>query len=168
MDKWVCTKCGEKEIPQDTEYCEGCEEKSFKKIGGWLYLPAIGLIVMILSSITGIVTTINEIFPFYSQLTDRWKCFITFAFILDLLIFLLIIVTTIFFFRKSKKTPYLFISLLILNITVQGIMIFLTINVMSAPVEPNYTLNLIRSILHAAVWIPYFIVSVRVKKTFVN
>ncbi|WP_426578588.1 DUF2569 family protein [Xenorhabdus stockiae] len=123
---------------------------------------------MLFSNISGIFTTISEIFPLYSQLIDRWKYFMTFAFILDLLLFLLIIVNIIFFFRKSKKTPYLYISLLISNITVQVIMIFLTINVMSATVDPNYTLNLIRSILHAAVWIPYFIVSVRVKKTFVN
>lgn len=42
--KWTCIKW-DKEISQDREYYDDCEAKQFRKIGGFLYLPLIGLFI---------------------------------------------------------------------------------------------------------------------------
>ncbi|OAT45718.1 transglutaminase-like enzyme [Proteus hauseri ATCC 700826] len=168
MHKWVCIKCGEKEISQYTEYCDKCSEKLTEKIGGWLYLPAIGLIFMLITSLISIVEAISETLPLLSLVTASWKLYLGFAFILDLFIFTLIIVTAISFFKKLTRTPKLYIFLLIANIATKGIAGLILMYGMQAPVDSEYTIDLIRSIFHAVIWVSYFRVSVRVKKTFVN
>lgn len=96
------------------------------------------------------------------------RYFIGLGFTLDLALFVLIVITTIFFFQKRKKAPTLYISLLIANIASQGLMILLMYKVFELPVESEYIFDIIRSVFHAVIWISYFKISVRVKKTFVN
>ncbi|WP_193017401.1 DUF2569 domain-containing protein [Proteus sp. FME41] len=168
MKKWTCIKCGKKEIPQYTEYCDECEKGSFKKIGGWLILPALSLLFMLISGLLNIYQTLIEVIPIYSNITTMGRYFVGLGFALDLALFVLIVITTIFFFQKRKKTPTLYISLLIANIATQGLMILLMDNVFKLPIESEYTFDIIRSIFHAVIWVSYFKISVRVKKTFVN
>ncbi len=168
MRKWTCIKCGEKEIPQYTEYCDECEKKSFEKIGGWLFLPALSLLFMLASGIFSFYQTLVEVIPIYNYTTAMGRYFINLGFALDLALFVLVVITAIFFFQKRKKTPTLYISLLIANIATQGLMILLMDNVFKLPIESEYTFDIIRSIFHAVIWVSYFKISVRVKKTFVN
>ena len=42
----LCIQC-ENEALKDSDFCAVCEEREFKKIRGWLYLPAIGLVLTI-------------------------------------------------------------------------------------------------------------------------
>lgn len=168
MKKWTCIKCGEKEIPQYTEYCEDCEKESFKKIGGWLFLPALSLVFILITGLFNLYQTVTEVFPIYSYTTTMGRYFIGLGFTLDLALFVLIVITTIFFFQKRKIAPTLYISLLIANIASQGLMILLMYKVFELPVESEYIFDIIRSVFHAVIWISYFKISVRVKKTFVN
>jgi hypothetical protein len=39
--KHICIQC-DNEALKGSDYCEACEAKEFKKIGGWLYLPRWG------------------------------------------------------------------------------------------------------------------------------
>ncbi|BET96960.1 DUF2569 domain-containing protein [Xenorhabdus taiwanensis] len=171
MDKWTCTQCGEKEISQDAKVCTACGEKSFKKIGGWLYLPAISLIFMLISSIYEIVTGIQLTYTTYVDLAEGWRPLYTFVFIiaiiLDISLFILIIFTTTFFLKKSKKAPRFYISVLIFNIVIQGATILYSIGLHVKP-DMEDIAYLVRAIFYSAIWIPYFLVSVRVKRTFVN
>ncbi|MGP4128687.1 hypothetical protein OJE16_02305 [Pantoea tagorei] len=43
--KWTCIKC-DNEISQYQEYCAECEEKQYRKIGGFLYLPLLSLFAL--------------------------------------------------------------------------------------------------------------------------
>ncbi|KMW74887.1 hypothetical protein TI10_03845 [Photorhabdus luminescens subsp. luminescens] len=168
MQKWVCTKCGEKEIPQDIEYCEECTEKSFKKIGGWLYLPAISLILSIINTLFLLGKTVNTMPQFYSALPDHWQFFIIFEITSNALLLLLTISTVIFFFRKSKKAPRLCVLFYLSNTIIKGITVFLIANILSIPISYNNILPTLQAIVTTAIWVPYFMVSVRVKRTFVN
>jgi len=38
----VCIQC-DSEALKGSDYCAVCEEREFKKIRGWLYIPALGL-----------------------------------------------------------------------------------------------------------------------------
>ncbi|QAV22308.1 hypothetical protein PH4a_02675 [Proteus hauseri] len=68
-----------------------------RKIGGWLYLPAIGLIFMLITRLISIVEAISETLPLLSLVTASWKLYLGFVFILDLFIFTLTIVIAISF-----------------------------------------------------------------------
>ncbi|QAV22309.1 hypothetical protein PH4a_02680 [Proteus hauseri] len=59
-------------------------------------------------------------------------------------------------------------SLLIANIAITGIAGLILMYGMQASVDSEYTIDLIRSIFHAIIWVSYFRISVRVKKIFVN
>ncbi|MDX7988038.1 DUF2569 domain-containing protein [Xenorhabdus sp. 12] len=166
MDKWFCTQCGKKEIPQYTEYCEECAEASFKKIGGWLYLPAIGLILSLIILIFQIgvaVYTIPSV-SYYATLQQT----VIFTLIGNILLFLLTIHTATLFFNKSKQTPRFYILLRLLNIVIQSITVYLVVDGLGHSIDYTLIVPVLQQVITAAIWIPYFMVSVRVKKTFVN
>ena len=54
--KHICIQC-DNEALKGSDFCEACETKEFKKIGGWLYLPALGLLVALVLSIFAINNT---------------------------------------------------------------------------------------------------------------
>ncbi|PHM45293.1 hypothetical protein Xmau_00943 [Xenorhabdus mauleonii] len=166
MDKWFCTKCGKKEIPQDTEYCEECAEDSFKKIGGWLYLPAIGLIFSVIFIIFQIVVAVHTIprVSYYSTLQNT----VIFTLVANIILLLLTIYTAIQFFNKLKKAPRLYILLRLLNIVFQIITVYLIVDGLGESMTYSLMAPVLQQGITAAIWIPYFMVSVRVRKTFVN
>lgn len=52
----TCKGCGENILTQDS-YCKNCAEKKLTGIGGWLYLPSISLVLVIISSVYSFVET---------------------------------------------------------------------------------------------------------------
>ncbi|PHM75105.1 hypothetical protein Xkoz_00116 [Xenorhabdus kozodoii] len=126
---------------------------------------------MLISSIYEIITGIQLTYTTYVGLAEGWRPLYTFVFIiaiiLDISLLILIIFTISFFFKKSKKAPRFYISVLIFNIVIQGATILYSIGLDVKPDMEDIT-YLVRAIFHSAIWIPYFLVSVRVKRTFVN
>ena len=121
-----------------------------EKIGGWLILFTIGLFV---------ITFIWVIMFVLSGIVLFGSTFETFSLVLFILSFLTMsfgIFSLILEFKKKKKFVKFLICTLILNL-------ILTI-VVSIKFE-TYS-NIISGILGAIVWIWYFVVSKRVKKTF--
>lgn len=99
--EWGCTNCGV-EIPQDREFCDKCEEKHFRKIGGFLFLPLIGLIVTAASYLFVMTDAFKFLTENYAQLNANAKIF----FILSIAIYIgefLFSVTVLSFFLKKKK-----------------------------------------------------------------
>lgn len=66
--KHICIQC-DNEALKGSDYCEACEAKEFKKIGGWLYLPALGLLVALVLSIFAINNTARALLEFSSSFT---------------------------------------------------------------------------------------------------
>ena len=76
----------------------------------------------------------------------------------------------LFFLRKSARVPRLFIIWLALNIIFQIIdqILIASIPDVAGSSAPAIPAALIRSVTNAAIWIPYFARSNRVKNTFTN
>jgi hypothetical protein len=149
-------------------------------IGGWLILVVIGLVITPIR-IGHILLTQNwPIFRdgHWEQLTTvgspeyhhLWAPLLVFEIVSNLLIIGVGIATLVLLFRKSKRTPAFAIAWL-------GLMVFFVvadffladlIPAVAAQSHPESTAELVRGIIGAAVWIPYFLASKRVKATFIQ
>lgn len=166
--KWVCIQCGEKEIPQYAEYCDECAEKRMSRIGGWLWLP---LITLFLSLSAG-GYTLSEWYDLYQQnagyIPDRvlQVMYINIAF--TILTMLLILTTLYYFFRLSRYLPKLFIAFILFAIASEAIQEIVLVNLLDVNVDFTLYYPLIRLVIYAIIWVSYFLVSERVKRTFVH
>lgn len=105
--EWGCIKCGV-EIPQDREFCDSCEDKNFRKIGGFLFLPLIGLVVTAASYLFAMTDAFKFTIENYSHLNANAKIF----FMLSLVIYIgefLFTVTVLSFFLKKRNRYQSFI-----------------------------------------------------------
>jgi hypothetical protein len=138
---------------------------SYSGIGGWLLLPAIGLV---LSPIFILLFVNSRIVPFFTAaqfigVSGELRTMLILDLVLNLAMFVYNIVIAVFFFKKRKILPKLVITLYALNLffLLSDRFVFLTLN------SEQFTLGLVRGILSSLIWIPYFLVSKRVKETFV-
>jgi hypothetical protein len=150
-------------------------------IGGWLILIAIG---RILSPLIILATILNTYLPVilsdklnmlsrpgsinYSEL---WKPTIFFEFGYNIIVLILGVVLLFLFFGRKRIFPKAYIGLVIFSIIFSTIDVILMAKIQSSisiNVNTNATNQIIRQIVTAAIWIPYFLKSVRVKNTFVR
>lgn len=153
------------------------EEKKPNGLGGWLILPAIGVILgpfMLLVSIPSIfpehavwklATTPGT--ELYHPLLGPLIIFEAVASIGFLIAYLLL---AFWFFNKSRHFPKGFIIILCASALFHFVDITIAGFIPAVAKSPNIIdfKPLIKSIIACAIWIPYFLVSVRVKNTFVN
>jgi Protein of unknown function (DUF2569) len=149
-------------------------------IGGWLILVVIGLVVTPIRLTYLLMTTYVPIFRdgSWSQLTTPgmpayhalWAPVLSFEIVGNMLILVLALVTLFCLIRKSRKTPKMAIALygwaavfVVIDSFVGNL-----IPAVAAQSDPASVKELMRSLIGAAIWIPYFLVSKRVKATFVN
>jgi len=148
-------------------------------IGGWLILPAVGLAI---SPILQGIRFFRDIMPalepnVWRILSDptsenhhpMWVPTILFEAASTILLFIFTLwLGYLFFFRKSPRVPQLFIFWLAINLIIQTIDLILTNSIPLAAGQSDQQVvgGLVPSIGSAAIWIPYFIKSVRVKNTF--
>jgi len=150
-------------------------------IGGWLIVPALGLII----------TPFRIGLQFYLDLLppltpERWSAvthpdsadyhplwgpLIAFEVIAAAAFFIFTLWLLWLFFTKSKRVPRLVIIWLALlpAIQVAGYLLAAQIPAITAqPFGPEEAKEIVLSIINAVIWIPYFIRSRRVKNTFIE
>lgn len=125
-------------------------------IGGWLIIPAIGLA---LSAIGGIVSWIKN-FGLYSDFAGAGLVveYLVWC-LLELSLLVFLVYTSVLFFGKKRHAP---LSIITLMLAAFGF------SLISFAIDLGSGITVIGSFIHAAIWIPYFLISVRVKATFVN
>ena len=142
-------------------------------IGGWLILHAIALVVQPFMSLKFIVNTYKYIgsahFLKVAQHFKSYYAFSWFTIIACVVLITFLIYVAIQFFNKKKNTPKLYVAL-ILSFTCFALTKFIWTMVEGSPFgfRLMQVTGLLPSIGSCAIWIPYFIVSKRVKNTFVN
>jgi hypothetical protein len=152
--------------------------KSYAKIGGWLILYAVGLVLYPAQTLFLLVTVLlpavfsdnwaaltSPTNPGYHTL---WAPLVIFEFAGSIGFFLCSIFIVIFFFQRRRWVPKLVIFFLIANVIFVGTDYFI-INfflIRTNSVNVNATINFVRTVVAGAIWIPYFMFSSRVEKTF--
>lgn len=156
------------------------DEINPQKIGGWLILSAIGLV---LYPVQTLVSLFTEMMPALSS--ENWSALtspsspayhpflapLVVAELVGNLLFLIFsICLAVFFFQQRKYVPRLVISFLIANFVFVGIDYFITQHIIIRPSSINMdaTINFVRTAVAGIVWIPYFAFSKRVGRTFVK
>jgi len=154
-------------------------QKQYDKIGGWLILVVIGLI---LAPIRLLVVLFKDLLPAlsadtWSRLTTPgteayhplWAPLLLFEIIGNCLFIVSPIIIAIFFFQKRRFVPRLIIVLLLANLVFVAIDYFAAdlIPFVAAQEDMGSLVELIRVLIACAIWVPYFLVSKRVKGTFI-
>lgn len=159
---------------------EKASEKSLEGIGGWLVLPLLSL------SVTPFRLSFflyKDLWPVFSKghwgvLTTPggeayhplWAPLLIFEVIGNLSIIVLCLIALWFFLKRSQLAPKLVISWLAVSLAFVATDFFLAdlIPAVAEQSDRQSVRELGRSVVGAAIWIPYFLVSKRVKATFVR
>jgi len=141
-------------------------------IGGWLVLPAIGLV---LTPFLLLFQVFNDDY-FHKDIWEGFylagyenagflNIYLGFELFYNVLLFSYSILLIVLFFSKRTNLPTLMIFFYAINLAM--IILGSFILNQSGIDDPTFGKDLFRSIFSAAIWIPYFLVSKRVKNTFV-
>ncbi|WP_406826764.1 DUF3857 domain-containing protein [Pedobacter sp. KACC 23697] len=152
--------------------------KEAPKIGGWLIIAAIGLVVMPFASLFTMIKT-NTFSQRTWETLEQYDRFTTFIYqlcwlietALNMCLITFSILVIFFFFERRKEFPKYYIGFKIASITV-AILGFVFQLLMSKHLGSQLYTNsdvttLIRNVIISAIWITYFVKSSRVKSTFV-
>ncbi len=134
-----------------------------EKIGGWLYLPASGLVLGGMFSVVGILFS----FGIASDLPSRYQGVFALNLLVNIGITAFVIFAAVRFFARSRKAPTTMIALIITNIVASAVLVIINLAADAEPFAVVYGKALVKGVIGAAIWIPYFRVSKRVKRTFV-
>jgi hypothetical protein len=137
-------------------------------IGGWLILVAIGLATSPLRSIHGIYSTLHVLYGSQFQHTlsihPGLAVLILYEAVTNSFFFIALIALNYLFYRRKRVFPGLMITFLALNAT-----LLLIDHVVAIQFHPGASVfNVMGAVVGAAIWIPYYIQSERVKATFVR
>lgn len=149
-------------------------------IGGWLILPLIGVIVYPISISLLLINSFLPIFqegiwqvlttPGSEAYHKLWAPLIIYEITGNIVFILFSIFLALLFFSKSHRLPTLFIVYIALNCVfiVSDYAAGEFIPFVAEESDAESLGEVFRSIIAAAIWIPYFLASKRVKNTFVN
>ena len=155
------------------------QEKSLEGIGGWLILVAIGLILSPLRLLMLILTTYPDIFSTgaWEALTTQgseaysplWAPIIIGEILVNSALILAWLYIGYMFFTKSRHFPRWYIgmtlfSLLFIVADALAIKLVLPDEVF----DPDTAKEFARGLIMVGIWVPYMLVSKRVKATFLN
>jgi hypothetical protein len=137
------------------------EMKHVGKIAGWLALPGLGLIISLMLSI-------SEAWPLVTSAVRSPSLVATFTAIIIVFWVAIVVVVSALFFTKHQWAPYSYIAYLVVMVLLAWPVVApspTSVETANVEIAPS---DLVRSVVQAVVWIPYFYSSKRVKLTFVK
>ncbi|CAM3264046.1 hypothetical protein SB6411_04334 [Klebsiella spallanzanii] len=159
--KFFCICC-DTEVRRGDDFCPACEKRELGKIGGWLYIPLLGLLISVAMTILNLMTALELVFAGISW-TILWFELFAMIVLLGLLGY-----TAWLFLRKKRQLRWVYIILIAYSLVFSILDAFLVNYLYGVAVPSDAMIRIFRNLVTAAVWIPYFLVSVRVKLTFVR
>jgi len=141
-------------------------QQKFIGIKGWLILPAIGLVLSLIIGPIGLIAGL-------ANMNTEYAAYSASAILVNAGLYIYIWVTAIRFFKKRADAPQTIIHLIIIRIIASGVLFVLGLVVVGGDDALTIVVllrsnNFVAQGIAAAIWIPYFKVSKRVKATFVN
>lgn len=105
----------------------------------------------------------------YSHLNVNAKIFFMLSLAIYIVCFLFSVTILSFFLKKKKFLPKLYILFLISVVATMSLNIYmLYMLIPDVKIGYNELVPIFRNVISALIWIPYFITSVRVKRTFIR
>jgi len=156
------------------------ENKEYEGLAGWLILVAIGVVLSPVRLFKEIVLIYKPMFEdgtwellttedseFYNSM---WAPLLTGEIIFNSLMLLASLYLVYLFFSKHYLFPKFYIGIVVVSLIFVPLYAWLITIIM--PDEPMFdsatSAEMIKSIISAVIWIPYMLVSKRVKATFVR
>ncbi len=137
----------------------GKNDKKYDSIGGWLILVSIGLTVTTFANLVEVVRCFALLRADDGSLS---MSFLICAMLESGALAIGALVGLVLMFRRSSMFPKFAIGLIVVSLLLSlGDLVFM------GP-DPDTNSDLVGSLARCAIWIPYFIRSKRVEKTFVN
>ena len=136
-----------------------------KGIGGWLIIPAIGLILGPIKAVVLLFMGINMIQSVAPELLSDVRLWA--SGVIDVAIISAAIGIAVLFFQERRIAVRAIIGLMAASIFANLVQVFLNA-AMFEKVDVDTIKPVVHACVFAAIWIPYFIKSKRVKNTFVN
>ena len=137
-------------------------------IGGWLVLPAIGLIVcpfkLVYSFWVSLLVPMNGKWIILWSAEPRLAIFVGLMIAANIISLALVLWTAWHFFHKNKRAPFLYCTFLVFVMVFELVDCFLVRQIYpERKVMPNNML-----LLSGAIWLTYFLNSKRVRNTFIR
>lgn len=144
---------------------EAKEPFVYSSIGGWLILVAIGLLT---SPVSILYWVFAEILPGFrvvplSEVSGGLRFYLGLDLVLNFLLLAYVIVVAVLFFQRRRIVPRLIISLYVLNL----LFVLLDHFVFMTASGDQWMFGIVSGVVSALIWIPYFLISKRVRATFV-
>jgi len=141
----------------------GVRQPEPKGISGWLLIPAIGLILSPIKSLYGVLVGLAMIQSFAPELMSDFRLWL--SCLIDVGLIVATIVVAVLFFQRYRIVVPAFIGLMATNVFLRFVQASLTES-MFKEVDSSAAASLMGATIYGAIWIPYFLVSQRVKNTF--
>ncbi|CAK9886002.1 MAG: hypothetical protein XXXJIFNMEKO3_02426 [Candidatus Erwinia impunctatus] len=166
--KWHCPTCSAEGV-QEQKVCHRCESRTGHRIGGLLYLPLVILLMTLYVFGCSLLGNITIIQRYYQQMNSDFRIYFVIITVVNVL-FIGYAVTLVSLFLKKKSTvPFLSI-LIIFLVLVSVLCDVLITNSLFGDVLLTYESlkPVFKMIIVAVVWTSYFLLSARVKITFIR
>ncbi|MEX6215742.1 DUF2569 domain-containing protein [Providencia hangzhouensis] len=145
-------------------------------IGGWLIFPMLGIILSLIILPFSIYEQNTQVIEYWVELTDPqsssfiplFKELIYFEVLGNVILYSTLLFLSYVFFTKKKLTTKIYIFFQIFSLVLTVTDIILASILLDLEVESSDIKDIFRALIACAIWIPYFLVSRRVKNTFVN
>lgn len=134
-------------------------------IGGWLILPAIGLVLGPLVGLIGLLVLVS-LFPQLSA--EGHGGVLTAEILAGLVLVLLQVYAATRFFGKKRNLPAVMTVLYAAGVAAAGILLAIELTAGAQEFATESGKQLARAMMAAVVWVPYFHLSKRVQATFVR
>jgi hypothetical protein len=146
-------------------------------IAGWLILVALGLIASLVRVVINFVSTWSvysvESWAAVTTLGNEtyhvlWGPYLCWALLANIALLILLILMIVLFFRRRRIFPRVYIGYLVFAAIVTVIDVIAAQTLPMADVKSDAVRDLVQVVIACGIWIPYMLVSRRVRFTFVR
>ncbi|MGG4609617.1 DUF2569 domain-containing protein [Providencia sp. Me31A] len=147
-----------------------------KGIAGWLILPMLGIVLSLITLPFFVYQNNIQVIEYWSELTDPlsnsfiplFKELIYFEILSNVILYAILLFLCYIFFTKKKLTIRVYIFFHLFSLVLTTLDIILANVLLDLDIDASDVRDIFHELIVCAIWIPYFLVSIRVKNTFVN